>query len=351
MKFLNRYNKILHAAIILIFMLAFIITNSPQILSKASAQSPPNISAFPTIKKHPEMPSGSEATAIAILLNYHGVQITKEEIGRELPTEPLPVEVNNRQIGGDPSRGFIGDPFSEQGLGLYQQPLARILGNKIPVGQVIDRSGRPFLAVLSEVERGNPMIVWVTEGLRPASITQFWWTIDNNLIQWHGNQTTVVLFDFDADSVYVSDPNTGQIEAYNRVVFERIWRDVGSRAIGIDITASGTPTATSTPDIAAPDTSGGLNYEEERRKILREIERQRDPSLVDEAGDEDANQDGAVKGVPSIVIWVVIIATFIFLASFTTLLILTLKANKKAQDNQQQVASDTSQEQDDDMYN
>lgn len=324
------------------WMIALIIAISISfvLIPIVEARTPPNVKAFPTIKKLPELPSGSEATAIAILLNYHGVQITKEEVGQMLPREPLPIVVGERMIGGDPTRAYIGDPFTAEGLGAYHQPMVRVLGEFLP-GRVIDRTRQPFSQILGDVSQGSPFIVWVTEGLKPAHITHFWWTVDEHLIQWHGNQNTVVLFDFDESHVYVSDPHTGQIEAYERKNFERVWRDLGSRAIGIDANRNGTmPNTPSTPVNQPGNNRPSIDYEEERRKLIAEIQRQRDPKSADKEPSENEEKKTKV----GIELWIVIIATFIFLASFITLLIITLKGSKDDTNEQPQQKDEAEEE-------
>ncbi len=52
------------------------------------------INNVPLINQFPELPTGCEATALTMLLRYHGVNVSKKDIADTIPREPLPYYKN-----------------------------------------------------------------------------------------------------------------------------------------------------------------------------------------------------------------------------------------------------------------
>ncbi|WP_176720442.1 C39 family peptidase [Desulfuribacillus stibiiarsenatis] len=286
---------------------------------------PADPKSFPVMNQHPELPTGCEATAATILFHYHGKLVSKAEVARKIPVEPVPQTIGDRAVGGDPKKGFVGDPFSSSGFGVYHQPMEALLNEYFP-GKVVNLSKEPFQSVLEEVRKGNPMIIWVTIGLAPTEISHFWWTEEEHLIQWNKNLHTVVLFDYDENFAYVSDPYTGKIESYPKNLLERRWLDLGSRAIGIDLNRQ--PSDVS-PGQDGTNNSGNISntdYELERQRIVKEAQLKKDPKLQ---AIEQAAQEGS-KPKSKLPLWLFIGAAAILLISSTILLIITLKNRKTA---------------------
>lgn len=72
----------------------------------------------PHISQLPEWMRGCEVTSLAMLLNYHGVEVDKLELSHSI--KYVPFEVNN--VSGNMNKGFVGniETFSQPGLGVYQ---------------------------------------------------------------------------------------------------------------------------------------------------------------------------------------------------------------------------------------
>src|SRR6185437_16517156 len=43
------------------------------------------IEGVPTINQHPNMPTGCEVTALTMLLRYYGIDVSKEQLGKDMP--------------------------------------------------------------------------------------------------------------------------------------------------------------------------------------------------------------------------------------------------------------------------
>ncbi|MDR1449660.1 MAG: C39 family peptidase, partial [Propionibacteriaceae bacterium] len=92
---------------------------SPSPAASPTASQPPEPAADPTegwlnvpyLSQLPELPTGCEATAIAMLLQYAGLDWSKLDVADALP------------VSGDPNRGFYGDPHSWNGGVIYPAAL------------------------------------------------------------------------------------------------------------------------------------------------------------------------------------------------------------------------------------
>ncbi|MGZ4112372.1 MAG: C39 family peptidase, partial [Tumebacillaceae bacterium] len=117
------------------------------------------ITDVPVIGQYPKLPTGCEATALTMLLQWAGVQVTKEDVADALVKEPLPFERDGRMIGGHPNRGFVGDPYTEESFGVFHEPIAAAVETFLP-GRADDRSGMRFAELLALIDEGRPVVVW-----------------------------------------------------------------------------------------------------------------------------------------------------------------------------------------------
>ena len=78
----------------------------------------------PAICQYPELPTGCEATAAAMVLQYYGINITAEDFAAGwLVCDAGFYSINGLQYGPDPNEVFAGDPFSEYSYGCYAGPI------------------------------------------------------------------------------------------------------------------------------------------------------------------------------------------------------------------------------------
>src|SRR5699024_11245486 len=70
----------------------------------------PNV---PPLVQHPDLPTGCEATALAMLLNWAGLEISKYAVVDALPKGDKVHTVGGERIGANPHYEFVGDPYVE----------------------------------------------------------------------------------------------------------------------------------------------------------------------------------------------------------------------------------------------
>ncbi|MFC5446957.1 C39 family peptidase [Paenibacillus aestuarii] len=180
----------------------------------------------------PELPNGCEAVAATMLLNWAGVDVSKEEIANGLPKGPLPsIQEDGSWEGANPQDVFVGDPF-DVGYGIYHKPVAELLERYLP-GRIIDLTGSPLDKLLDTVKSGRPVLVWATEHMDPPELKDEWVDPVGNLVDWYDPEHALLLTGWDDDNAYLNDPMTGGQEAYNLWSFKTVWEAMGSQAITV----------------------------------------------------------------------------------------------------------------------
>jgi len=184
------------------------------------------------ISQLPDLPNGCEAVAATMLLNWAGVDVSKEQIATELPKGPLPaIQEDGTWQGANPEDVFVGDPF-DVGYGIYHKPIAQLLKRYLP-GRIIDLTGSPLDKLLDTVKSGRPVLVWATEHMDPPVLRDEWVEPNGNIVDWYDPEHAMLLTGWDDDHAYMNDPMTGKQEIYNLWAFQTVWEAMGSQAITV----------------------------------------------------------------------------------------------------------------------
>ncbi|HIY58203.1 MAG TPA: C39 family peptidase [Candidatus Tetragenococcus pullicola] len=101
----------------------------------------------PLIPQRPEMPTGCEIAACAMLIQSAGVAIDKVALAKEIPYSDS-----------DCNQGFVGNPFTEDGQSIYPPALLETMRNY--VGSAVDLSGRSI----------NELKTWLKDTHHPIEI-------------------------------------------------------------------------------------------------------------------------------------------------------------------------------------
>ena len=164
------------------------------------------------------------------LLRFYKVDVTMEDIVSSLKKGESPYDEGSVRYGGNPELEFVGDPKDNTGYGVYQKPILEV-ANKFKAGMV-DYTGHSLNSVLSLVEQGIPVQVWVSINLVDTDVYDSWiYKPTGEVISWLGDLHSVVVIGFNSQSVIVSDSFTGQIKRYNRTQFNKIYNLFGQRAL------------------------------------------------------------------------------------------------------------------------
>lgn len=184
----------------------------------------------PAINQMPEMPTGCEATALTMILNYDGYKITKQQVAKDMP-KTNPVWKNGKLYAAHPNQAFYGNPFSSAGYGVYSPVIANMIEKYLP-GRSDNLTGKSFNEVLNVVKEGRPVVVWATMGLRQPYLTASWVTPEG-AFRWKAGEHALVIVGYDNKYVYVNDPLKGKQVSYDRALFEKRYNEMGKMAVAI----------------------------------------------------------------------------------------------------------------------
>lgn len=153
-----------------------------------------------TISQLPEMPNGCEITSLAIVLQYYGYDIDKEELcARYLKQGDY----------ADPFEGFLGSPLTDAwGYGCYAPPIVQAaneyLEEQNAAQRAVDVSGMAFEELLQMVNLGYPVIIWTTlQTADTASIYEY------DGIHWYRDSHCVVISGETEGGCICADPIYG----------------------------------------------------------------------------------------------------------------------------------------------
>lgn len=188
------------------------------------------IKDFPTYHQFPDYPNGCESVSLYLLLKYHKVDVTVEQIVEKLKKGDAPYRKNGTLYGGDPEVEFVGDPRLKTGYGVYEKPIIDVAENfKNGIKNI---TGSNLDSVLKIVSNGIPVQVWVSINLRNTYVCAKWKsTSTNRYVEWKCGLHSLLIIGYTYDKVITSDPYTGNIEYYSKTQFEKMYNTYGKRAI------------------------------------------------------------------------------------------------------------------------
>ena len=161
-----------------------------------------------------------ESSAASMVAQYHGVQLSEEEVLASLPASS------------NPHLGFRGNVDGPTGgtvdYGVYAEPILDILNARgLQARTVVDG----MEGIKAAIARGNPVIAWVTYNCEPSTPTTT--VIDGQKVTLVPNQHVVVVTGFNAEGVWANDPWDGQEDFYQTGDFERAMSYFGNMAVEI----------------------------------------------------------------------------------------------------------------------
>lgn len=162
------------------------------------------------IEQNPELPTGCEAVAATIVLNYYGAGMSKTEL------------VDNYLVYADsPSVGFVGSPYEQptgHGHWCTAQPIVNAMNTAISVHGLdctaVNVTGSSFETILAYVNSGHPVVFWGLENMSSG---------------YH----TLVLIGYDTinNICYFADPLKSGIQTYDMNATKHAYNNRGKQAI------------------------------------------------------------------------------------------------------------------------
>jgi uncharacterized protein YvpB len=176
----------------------------------------------------PRLFNGCEVTSLAMLLQFHGVDVSKNELASKIPRVPLKYQDGKR---GNPNIGFVGNMENGPGLGVYHEPIFQLADTYAP-GRVEDLTKQPFSLVMEKLAAGLPVWVIITANFAPTTEMRTW-TTPQGPVDITFKMHSVVITGYDEDNLYVNDPYGVKNRKVNKESFIQAWEQMGSQAVVI----------------------------------------------------------------------------------------------------------------------
>lgn len=192
------------------------------------------IKGVPVIGQMPDLPTGCEATAAVMLLQWAGVDVTKEDVANTIEKGPVPEERNGKLFGPNPDSVFVGSPFSRSGYGVYHKPIADVI-NRYLKNKAYDATGITFENLLKILDSGRPVITWATVDMARPKVAETWYDENGNEIVWKTPEHALLLIGYTKNEIIVNDPYTGNKEYYPIATFEAVWEAMGRQAVTVQL--------------------------------------------------------------------------------------------------------------------
>lgn len=216
MKFIRKL--LLLALIIIVAAGAFYLVPTRYLNVKASYQ-------------YPNMPNGCEVTALEMLMNYEGFDVSNETLEAYL--------AKSSYSNGDPNKAYIGSPYSKGGFYCYPGPLASC-ANAYFSAQGVSRQAKditgtnPFGILNYVIFKKKPVAVWYTlDDQAPAYSERTYRNSSGQEENFYKNLHCVVVNGVDKGKVSIVDP----IKGYRRVSFlefANLYMRMGQRALVLE---------------------------------------------------------------------------------------------------------------------
>lgn len=194
------------------------------------------IEGVPLIAQFPELPRGCEVTALAMLLNYYGIGVSKMDLAHEVAKDPTEYSQTKEGVVtfGNPSYGFVGDMYdkSKPGLGVYHEPLMELMRSYIG-GDALDLTGSSFTDLFYFIAKDKPVVVITNYTFTPLEPNKFeaWKTPFGDAIITTAMHA-VTIIGYDESTVYFNDPfNDTKTGSAPLTQFINAWEQMGHQAL------------------------------------------------------------------------------------------------------------------------
>lgn len=176
----------------------------------------------------PRLIYGCEVASLAMLLQYQGIDVSKNQLATEIAKVPL---VYDNGLKGNPNEGFVGDMANGPGHSVWHKPI-HDLAQKYVGDRAIDITGSKPEEIYKYLDQRLPVWIIITSTLAPVDDFKTWNTPQGQ-IKMTSKSHSVAVTGYTDEYVYVNDPYGEKNKKVDRALFEEAWKQMGSQAIVI----------------------------------------------------------------------------------------------------------------------
>ncbi len=189
----------------------------------------------PAICQYPELPTGCESVAAAMVLQYYGVNITAEEFASSwLECNENFYSSNGKLYGPDPNEVFAGNPFTYNSYGCFADPIVKAI-NRSSTNCTAKKIIGNSLEQLCEdyIDNNEPILIWATMNMKESCEGETWYLENGSAFTWISGEHCLVLVGYNDDYYFLNDPMSDSIVAYQKNIVEKRFAELGEQAIYI----------------------------------------------------------------------------------------------------------------------
>ena len=189
----------------------------------------------PTICQYPDLPTGCEAVAATMVLQYYGESITAADFASEwLRCSESFYTVNNQMYGPDPNEVFAGNPFSENSYGCFAGAVVNAINGNSTNCKAKSVNAKSVEWLCSEyIDKNRPVLIWATTGMKQSKNGRSWKFENGETFTWIASEHCLVLVGYNDEYYFLNDPQSGSTVAYQKDVVEKRFKELGFQAVYI----------------------------------------------------------------------------------------------------------------------
>ncbi|MGM9949926.1 MAG: C39 family peptidase, partial [Lysinibacillus sp.] len=191
------------------------------------------------VMQKPELPNGCEIVSLTAVLNHYGYNVSKTTMAdTHLPKQAFSWK-NGKRYGPDPYKAYAGNPRSaSSGWYSFAPPIVKAAENYMATQQnkmkAKDISGSSEKEILAYLNKGVPVVVWVTLDLSKPVLNGHWYLSDTGkYYRAYTNLHAVVLKGYKDGIVSVMNPLKGQV-THKQNAFFKSYEELGKHALVLE---------------------------------------------------------------------------------------------------------------------
>ncbi len=191
------------------------------------------------VMQKPELPNGCEIVSLTAVLNYYGYNVSKTAMADYyLPKQAFSWK-NGKRYGPDPYKAYAGNPRSaSSGWYSFAPPIVKAADNYMATQKnkmkAKDISGSSEKDILAYLNKGVPVVIWVTLDLSKPSTNGHWYLSDSGkYYKAYTNLHAVVLKGYKDGIVSVMNPLKGQV-THKQDEFFKSYEELGKHALVLE---------------------------------------------------------------------------------------------------------------------
>ena len=195
------------------------------------------IVTVPYISQKSVLATGCELVSATMVMQFYGYDISVEDFVQNTPKSELR-QTKNGLVGNDPSKSFIGNPYSSHGFGCYAPVITSVMNSFFnnQSRKAVDVTGTNIEDLLhTYIDNNSPVLVWATINMKQPQHGKSW-AIEKTgkTFQWIAGEHCLVLVGYDRELYYFNDPyDSNGIVGYEKELVEERYQALGLQAVAV----------------------------------------------------------------------------------------------------------------------